>query len=316
MPSKYRQEWRALLMGGITGVVGTLWGWAFATAGQVPWWTYFVVCVVSVFLCTYGLFSLWAQQTDKLNAVSIPLSVAAAEDEAVQLREAALYRKNFLADVSHELKTSVFIAQGFLDALQADSLSKPQREVLQRTQRAITQLKQLVEDVLTTSLMEHGNMCMQYSCFDMHALCVELCADFYTFSKQRRVKLSLRASSPPLWAYADRKYLQQVMRNLVQNAIAYNRTNGSVSVQLQCVDQRLHVAVEDTGCGIAVAEQKHIFERYYRVEKSRAKQAGGTGIGLSLVKQVLAAHNTPIQLHSQVGVGSVFSFSLPMAAPE
>lgn len=311
MPSKHERERWALLLALVVAATGSLWGWTFAKEGQVPWWTYFVVCGVSAFLLGYWILGLWVQQEEQKLPSVAPPSVAELEE----LRAAAAYRKEFLANVSHELKTSVFVTQGFLDALQEEEkgLSKLQRQLLQRAQANLLQLGQLVEDVLTTSLMESGAIRMQPTRFDMCDLCERVLEDLYKSSKAKQIQLKLEAKVDENWIYADKKYLQQVIRNLIQNAIHYNRPKGEVLVQLQRIDTQLKVSIKDTGMGIPLAEQRRIFERFYRVEKSRSKTQGGTGIGLALVKHVLEAHKSTIKLQSQTGVGSVFSFLLPRA---
>ena len=310
MPSNYNVEWRALSIACVAALTGTFWGWILAEEGQVPWWTYFLVCGASVFLFTYLLLPLWEGNATKKEPPHATLSELSA------LRTVQEYRKDFLANVAHELKTSVFVVQGFLDLLQEEeTLPEEPRKLIARAHQGMDQLACLVEDMLTTSLMEHGAIRMQPTCFDMRALCEQLLLDLYKHARQEKITLSLHAKKNPIFVHADKKYLQQVMRNLIHNAISYNVRKGSVDVHLQADKKQLHVSVKDTGIGIPKAEQIRIFERFYRIEKSRTKDQGGVGIGLALVKHILSAHQSQIELKSQERRGSSFTFSLPLTAP-
>ena len=158
----YRREIDALQLAVVVSAVGSLWGWAFATEGQVPWWTYFVVTFVSASLVAYWVMGGRQVLGEIPNLLSTDRSSAVSE-EMQHLKDLAAYRREFLANVSHELKTSVFIVQGFLDALQDErkTLSKKQRRLLAQARSNLEQLAQLVEDVLTLSLMESGAIRMR-----------------------------------------------------------------------------------------------------------------------------------------------------------
>ena len=310
--SSYRREKDALELALVVAAVGTLWGWAFATEGGVPWWTYFIVTLISAFLIAYWILGD-KKEWEEMSKISSAESCSPTVEEIKNLKNLATYRKEFLANVSHELKTSVFVVQGFLDALQDErkELSKSQQHLLERARSNLDQLAQLTENILKTSLMESGAIRMQNTRFCIRQLSEQLLEDFQKNSATQKIKLSLLAPSSHYYIYADKQYLQQVMRNLIQNAIRYNRPKGSVYIQLQEENNYVKVSVKDTGIGIPADEQSRIFERFYRVEKSRSKNEGGTGIGLALVKHILEAHQCKIGLQSKVGVGTKIYFSLP-----
>ena len=301
MPSKYRLEYRSLILATGGATVSTLWGWAFERVGEVPWWTYAVVSGASIFLVSYGLLSEW------------PIRLMSRK----RLEEEASYRREFLSNVSHELRTSVFVLQGFLDALllTAQPLSKEQQRLVDRSRSSLEQLTQLIEDIRSTSLIESGEIHMQRLRVDIKTLCEEVIEEFESSAKQAKVSIRLRASEDPAWVYVDRKYMRQVMRNLIQNAIHYNRPKGFVEVEIQEEHSSLRVSVKDTGIGIPVEDQPRIFERFYRVEKSRTQGKGGTGIGLALVKHILEAHGAQIEVKSEPKEGTDFWFFLQTTPP-
>ena len=308
----YRRERDALQIALVVAFVGTIWGWAFAVEGEVPWWTYFVVTFIAAFLMAYWVMGEKREERDPSKILSTK-EQSPTKEELKDLKNLATYRREFLANVSHELKTSVFVVQGFLDALEDErkKLSKSQKYLLERARSNLDQLAQLIEDILKTSLMESGAIRMQPTRFCIRQLSKQLLEDLQKNSSSQKIKLSLLAPSSYYYVCADKRYLHQVMRNLIQNSIRYNRPKGSVQVQLQEENNYVKVSVKDTGIGIPVSEQSRIFERFYRVEKSRSKNEGGTGIGLALVKHILEAHQCKIDLQSKVGVGTKIYFSLP-----
>ena len=300
MLSRYKLELRALILAIGGALVAVIWELAFSEVGEVPWWTYFCVTGLSIFVLSYGLMSEWV-----LGGTSLR-----------QLKEMEAYRREFLSDVSHELRTAVFVVQGFLDALRDESkgFSADQRRLLDRSSSNLAHLTQLIEDIRSTSLLESGAIRMQYTFFEMSELIEGVFEEFEATARKTKVRL-LRSGRGSTSVYADRKYIGQVMRNLIQNAILYNRQKGSVVVELELKRKNVKVSVQDTGIGIPPEEQSRIFERFYRVEKSRSQARGGTGIGLALVKHILQAHQTSIHLRSEEN-GSDFWFILPSERPD
>ena len=246
----------------------------------------------------------------------MPLGIDSPTESASKKEEIGAYRKKFLAEVSHELKTSVFLLQGYLDALNKTKkgLKKPQRRLLKRARKHAGLLAKLIEDILTASLMENGIISMHISSFCMHALCTHLIEDYEKIATEKRVHLHMDTPPAPQFVQADRSYMEQVVRNLLHNAIHYNQADGQVCLKLKPNKSFLLVSVSDTGQGISKEELPHIFDLFYRIEPSRNRETGGSGIGLSLVKHILKAHNQSIDVQSEVKKGTSFSFSLPLLA--
>ena len=202
MLSKYKLEQRAaiLAIGGAAST--TLWGWVFEEYGGIPWWTYFCVTGLSIFVLSYGFMSEWG------------LGILSKQ----QVEEAEVYRREFLANISHELRTSVFVVQGLLDTLKDESegFSEQQQRLLERASRNLAQLTQLVEDIRSTSLFESGEIRMHPTVFDIQTLCAEVLEELEASARKAKINLSLRAKESTS-VCADRKYIGQVIRNLVQN---------------------------------------------------------------------------------------------------
>jgi len=233
-------------------------------------------------------------------------------DEIADLRKMEDFRKDFLANVSHELKTPLFAAQGFVHTL-LDGAVKDKNvrtRFLKKAARSLDALDILVQDLLTLSQMEIGEIKMHFEYFDIYKLVEEVAEQLDEPSIKRNITLKLEAKRGQFIVYADYVRIQQVLSNLVQNGIKYNKEGGSVIVQLHEFKNWVSVDVTDNGDGIPEEHLDKIFERFYRVDKSRSRKWGGTGLGLSIVKHVLEGHHTKIKVNSKVGKGSTFSFKL------
>jgi two-component system phosphate regulon sensor histidine kinase PhoR len=153
---------------------------------------------------------------------------------------------------------------------------------------------------------------MHFEQFDMRKLCEEVVEQFEEKAEKKKIKLKLLADNPTKYhVYADYKRITQVVNNLVSNAINYTPDEGEVSISFDTSKKFVTTLVVDTGEGIPASHLTRIFERFYRVDKSRSREKGGTGLGLAIVKHILEGHSTKAEVQSTVGVGSVFSFKLP-----
>ncbi|MDW8460724.1 MAG: ATP-binding protein [Cytophagales bacterium] len=239
------------------------------------------------------------------------------QQEIEQLKKLEAYRREFLADVSHELKTPIFAAQGFIHTLIDGAMEDPEvRDIfLQKAARSLDSLTRLIEDLLTVSKMEAGIIKMDYTNFDMYWLTTQVIERLEEKARQKNITLSiLRNENETYYVHADIQRIMQVMLNLVSNAIKYGIENGWVKISLQKKEDKVEVQVEDNGLGIPEEHLDRIFERFYRVEKSRSKDKGGSGLGLAIVKHILQAHQSEIKVASQVKKGTTFSFQLPQAS--
>ena len=245
------------------------------------------------------------------------------QQELDELKRLQALRREFLADVSHELKTPLFAAQGFvhtiLDEEEADTDASSmdpatRRKFLHRAAASLDALGTLVQDLVTIAQLEKGVVRMRRQRFDLVALVHEL---FELLEQQAERRGATLALFPPHLAadeipvLADRSRIRQVLINLIDNALKYGREpGGQVVVALTPGRSSVRVAVRDNGNGIAPEHQARIFERFYRVEKSRSRAAGGSGLGLAISKHIVEAHKSTIHIKSVLGEGTTMEFKL------
>jgi len=235
------------------------------------------------------------------------------EQEIEDLQKAENFRKEFVANVSHELKTPLFAAQGFIHTLidGADKDEKFRKNFLSKAAKSLDDLEALVQDILKLSQIESGAISMKKETVDLVALAESIVEKFTPIAAKKNISLEVKKSKIPSVVTADEKWIGQVLLNLVSNAVNYTSPGGRVEVRLQNTKKFVVASVSDNGEGIPKVHQGRIFERFYRVDKSRSKESGGTGLGLAIVKHILEVHGTRCEVESEQGKGSVFSFRLP-----
>jgi two-component system phosphate regulon sensor histidine kinase PhoR len=237
------------------------------------------------------------------------------QQEIDALKKLETFRRELLADVSHELKTPIFSAQGFVHTLidgAVDDLNVRDR-FLGKAANSLDALNILVQDLITISQFEIGEITMQMSNFDLRRLCESVFEQLEDLAANRKVKLRIYRHAPKsCYVYADKNRIRQVLTNLVMNGIKYGREGETLMVNLQIENNFVTVTVKDNGPGIASIHLKRIFERFYRIDKSRSKNLGGTGLGLSIVKHILEAHDSKIRVESTLGKGTSFIFKLKL----
>lgn len=233
------------------------------------------------------------------------------------LKRMAVFRREFLADVSHELKTPIFAAQGYIYTLLDGAVKDKsvRSKFLKKAAKNLDGLDLLVQDLLTLSQLEIGQIKMDYASFDLVLVIKDVLDQVEGKAEKRHIDLRLGADTPSqVWVWADKQRIHQVIMNLISNAIKYSNEatepGGWVEVNIKEEQERVKVSVKDNGRGIPEEHLNRIFERFYRVEKSRSKGSGGTGLGLAIVKHILEAHQSKIEVRSSVGKGSTFSFLL------
>lgn len=223
------------------------------------------------------------------------------------------YRKEFLGNVSHELKTPIFNIQGYLHTLIDGGLEDAtiNRKFLERSAKSVERLITIVEDLETISQLEAGELELSPEKFDLAALTRDIFDSSEMKASQKKISLVLKNNpNEVVTVFADRKRIRQVLSNLISNSIRYGKENGETKVKLSGAGEKILVEVADNGIGISDIHLPRIFERFYRADKSRSREQGGTGLGLSIVKHIIEAHKQTIQVMSTEGAGSVFSFSL------
>lgn len=234
------------------------------------------------------------------------------EIETLKIREA--YRKEFMGNVSHELKTPLFTVQGYiltlLDGAHKDKTIR--KKYLQRAGKGVERLIYIVKDLDMITKLEVGDLHLQMEDFDI----VELIQGSFDLLEMKAAKknITLTFDMPfeePIYVRADRDRIQQVVTNLIVNSIKYGKKDGTTEISIEnLIKNKVIIRVTDNGEGIAKKNIPRLFERFYRVDKSGSRKEGGSGLGLSIVKHIIEAHEEKIYVESVFGVGSEFSFTL------
>lgn len=238
--------------------------------------------------------------------------VSKKEQEIDELKKLEVYRREFLADISHELKTPIFAAQGFIHTLLDGAIhDKQNREkFLKKAAKNLDGLEALVQDLITLSQMETGEVKMVLEPFDLNLMVKDIFEQLEDKADVRGTKLILDASQNHIIVLADSFRIKQVILNLIDNSIKYGNDKGEVKVTLERDKDNIHLYIKDDGPGIGPEHLSRIFDRFYRVEKSRSKEKGGSGLGLSIVQKIIEAHNSKVSVTSKIGKGTTFAFKL------
>jgi len=234
--------------------------------------------------------------------------------EIASLKEREIYRREFLGNISHELKTPLFTVQGYLLTLLEGAINDKNIRVkyLERANNGVERLNHIVKDLDMISKLETGDLSIKYTHFNIILLIDEVFNLLEIEAKKRNITLSLnRFYEYPIIVNADKDRIQQILINLIVNAIYYGKPNGTTTVGVKYYNEnKIIVEVADDGNGIPAEQLPRLFERFYRVEKSRSRNQGGSGLGLSIVKHIIEAHNEEVFVQSKIGKGSTFSFTL------
>jgi len=233
-----------------------------------------------------------------------------------ELEERETFRREFIGNLAHELKTPIFSIQGYILTLLEGGLEDKEinRLFLERAANGVDRITSLIKDLDVMSKLESGQVNMEKARFNFIKLAKEVADDLEMKAKKRKVKIKVQDPlDREIWVNADRVKIGQVLTNLLNNAITYSKEEGSIFIKCNQLDKKILVDVEDEGVGISKTDLDRIFERFYRVEKSRARHKGGTGLGLAIVKHIIEAHGETITAQSNPGKGTTFTFSLSRA---
>jgi two-component system phosphate regulon sensor histidine kinase PhoR len=239
------------------------------------------------------------------------------KEELDKYKAWAAYRRNFVGDISHELKTPIFNIQGYLHTLLDGALqdASVNTTFLKKAAKNLERLHIIVEDLEAISRLESGELMLEIQSFDILTLAEEVFEDLEFKAKQRNITLEFKeGASQSFKVQADRESIRQVLTNLVSNSIKYGEENGRTRIGFYDMDGNILIEVADNGLGIPKKHLNHVFDRFYRVDKSRSRERGGSGLGLSIVKHIIEAHMQTINVRSTPGLGSTFGFTLKKGA--
>jgi len=231
--------------------------------------------------------------------------------DLTRLKQLERTREEFVANVSHELRTPLSLIKGYVETLLDGARDNPEvaTKFLQTIQRNAERLQFLIEDLLTISELESGRLKMNLQSVPLRPSVDKVFEDFKTQARARRVTLTNEI--PEVAAQADAERLQQVLGNLVGNAVKYGRADGQVKVSARLTEGAIEVCVADDGPGIPPDSLERVFERFYRIDKARSREQGGTGLGLSIVKHIVQSHGGKVWARSEMGKGAAFYFTVP-----
>jgi two-component system phosphate regulon sensor histidine kinase PhoR len=252
---------------------------------------------------------------DTISEVDIDVKMWATDKmaEIDRLRDLEKYRKDFIGNVSHELKTPIFNIQGYVLTLLDGGLEDPKinRLYLERTEKSIDRMISIVEDLESITKLESGEVKLKMEVFDLIGVVEEVFELEMREANERRISMNLSVkANKPVMVKADRKRIFEVFSNLIGNGIKYGKKGGNIDVIFYDINDMVLIEVSDDGIGIEKKDILRIFERFYRVDKSRSRMQGGTGLGLSIVKHIIEAHKQTIHVKSQIDKGTTFTFML------
>lgn len=227
------------------------------------------------------------------------------------LKKLEKMRSEFLANVSHELRTPIFSIQGYIETLLNGALEdvKVNRNFLEKANQNTINLNNLLNDLIDISMIETGEMRMSFRYFHVKEFIEEIIEEYQPVIEEKGLEFVFIPSRNGLQLYGDKIRLRQVLVNLIINAIKYTE-KGKIEIVIEEETKYGKIIVRDTGIGIPEGDLDRIFERFYRVDKARARNVGGTGLGLAIAKHIVEAHNSHIEVKSKVGEGTEFSFLL------
>jgi len=231
---------------------------------------------------------------------------------ATDLEYAEQLRRNLVADVAHELRTPLSNIQGYLEAIR-DEVIKPDASIIGSLNEEAVLLSRLVDELQELSLAEAGELKLVYQTEDINKLVKQAVDSWQPQLAAKKISLSLDLPDNLPLVGMDWQRVNQVMHNLLENAVAHTGRGGTITVAAVKQGDWVEVSVSDTGEGIPAEDLPNIFERFYRVDRSRARATGGSGLGLTIAKRLVEAHGGTITAQSKLGKGSHFSFTLPIA---
>jgi two-component system phosphate regulon sensor histidine kinase PhoR len=223
---------------------------------------------------------------------------------------------DFVTMAAHELRTPLTAVAGYLRLIDSNhSLSEEDNTYIQRALSSTTNLEGLINNLLSLSRIERGRLKLHFSKCDLNQIIENEVKNQNLTAKDKQLQISYKPDSEPIWLWGDAMSIQEVLGNLLSNAIHYTKAGGKITVATVKSKSAVTVNVTDTGIGIAQSAQSRLFTKYYRVSSGLSADSAGTGIGLFVCKTIVEAHKGTVAVKSKPGVGSTFSFSLPLFDP-
>jgi signal transduction histidine kinase len=231
-----------------------------------------------------------------------------------RIADSLLRSRQFAANVTHELRTPLTILRGETELALRNGREQDQlRQVLESNLEEISRMSYLIEDLLLLSKSDLGEIPLKMEALDLTGLALELHHQTQLLANAKNISVQLQTPEEQVIIQADSLRLRQVLLNLLTNAIKYTPDNGEISISLEANDEKVEIAISDTGMGIGSEHLEKIFERFYRINKTHNRNDGGSGLGLAIVKWIVDAHRGMIKVSSIPGQGSKFSISLPLS---
>jgi two-component system phosphate regulon sensor histidine kinase PhoR len=242
--------------------------------------------------------------------------VSEKNKQLTDLKELEKYRRNYVGNISHELKTPIFNIQGYIHSLLDGAMYDEQLNLkfLKRAAVNVDRIQTIIEDLETISRLESGQLILDIRPFDLKILVDEVVEDLEQRRKEKNIKIHYKEGAVKNFRVnADRESIRQVLMNLILNSIKYGKQGGTTKIGFYDMENQILVEIADDGLGIDEPHLKHLFDRFYRVDKGRSRDVGGTGLGLSIVKHIIEAHQQTVNVRSTINLGSTFGFTLDKA---
>jgi len=236
--------------------------------------------------------------------------VVAVTDVTEEMRREAR-QKEFVAHVSHELRTPLTAIRAYLEAAEEEELPPNARHFLAVALREARRMERLIADLLTLSRIDAGEMTLHLAPTDVRLWIAEVVERFAMRFRQKDVEFTYHLPERQLCAFLDVERMNRVLDNLLDNALQFTPSQGKVSLKVGEEGGRLRISVSDTGVGIPAADLPYVFERFYRVDRSRSRSPGGTGLGLAISREIARLHGGDISIHSKEGAGTTVTLYLP-----
>jgi two-component system phosphate regulon sensor histidine kinase PhoR len=233
--------------------------------------------------------------------------------EKERLNQLEQFRKEYIGNVAHELKTPIFNIQGYIETLADGAIDDPNvnKSYLSKAQNNINRITTIIDDLDTITQLESGNLILDYEVFDIIILVKEVLESFELLASKKNITLKMnRDYIYPIMVNADKYRVRQVLNNLVNNSIKYGVDNGKTEVSFIKYGKIVEVSILDSGIGIEAHHIPRLFERFYRIDKGRSREQGGSGLGLAIVKHIIEAMGQKIEVRSKIGKGTQFIFTL------